>query len=112
MQKIRTVSELKLLIQELEIKQELDWQLLKNNFTEVYLLVTPLNIFKELFNDAIYLVKDKGKSLSTMIIETADSLIEELREVNNIIQFEISSIFNQNADNIILTILKRFKLFK
>jgi len=107
MEKIKTVAELNLAIQQLEYQQAIEWSLLKDEFNIAYESVKPLNLIKNTFKE-ITTVPDFKDNLigatlgltagivsKAIIIGTSRNPIKKL--IGALLQVEVSTAVVKNA---------------
>jgi len=110
MQKIRTAAQLKIAIQELELKQFNEWSLLKSELTHTYSNFTPLSLLKNTFREVTASTGFKDDLLGSVIGLAAGYLSKGLigggspKAIRNIagslLQVEVSTVIARNFNRI------------
>lgn len=115
MEKITSVEELRQAIRLLEIKQEMEGKLLREQFKITYESLKPLNLIKNTFKDLVATPDLQGKFLNTTLglavgyfskkiaIGSTHNPLKQL--FGNILQTGVSNIVSKNADGIKSTTL-------
>lgn len=112
MQNIRNSKDLALAIQHLEIKQQVEWIALKTEMQNIAKEISPFNILKHTYKDVLSNVGVKEKIIGVLMGLTAGFLSKKCKLSDIFMQWEVSTLVNQNASKIIAFVKNIFNAIR